>query len=79
VVEASYAPIHEAMRALVKRAIKSGELRKDVDPVDLLRALSASHIWSQVVIGRQAPGAVGGYPNRRFAANQIEDTEIDIH
>jgi AcrR family transcriptional regulator len=39
VVEASYAPIHEAMRALVKRAVKSGELRKNVDPVDLLRAL----------------------------------------
>ena len=39
VVEASYAPINEAMRALVKRAIKSGEVRKDVDPVDLLRAL----------------------------------------
>ncbi|MBV9677316.1 MAG: TetR/AcrR family transcriptional regulator [Acidobacteriaceae bacterium] len=39
VVEASYAPIHEAMQALVKRAIKSGELRKDIDPVDLLRAL----------------------------------------
>jgi AcrR family transcriptional regulator len=39
VVAASYAPIHEAVRALVKRAIKSGEVRKDVDPVDLLRAL----------------------------------------
>lgn len=39
VVEASYAPIHEAMRALVKRAIKSGEVRKGVDPIDLLRAL----------------------------------------
>jgi AcrR family transcriptional regulator len=39
VIEASYAAIHEAMRALVKRAIKSGELRKDVNPVDLLRAL----------------------------------------
>jgi AcrR family transcriptional regulator len=39
VVEASYAPIHETMRALVKRAIKSGEVRKDVDPIDLLRAL----------------------------------------
>ena len=39
VVEASYAPINEAMRTLVKRAIKSGEVRKDVDPVDLLRAL----------------------------------------
>jgi AcrR family transcriptional regulator len=39
VVQASYGQIHEAMRALVKRAIKSGEVRKDVDPVDLLRAL----------------------------------------
>jgi AcrR family transcriptional regulator len=39
VVEASYAPIHEAMRALVKRAIKIGDIRKDVNPVDLLRAL----------------------------------------
>lgn len=39
VVEASYAPIHEAMRALVKRAIQIGDLRKDVKPVDLLRAL----------------------------------------
>jgi len=38
-VEASYAPIHGAMRALVKRAVKSGEVRKDVDPGDLLRAL----------------------------------------
>lgn len=39
VVEASYTPIQEAMRALVKRAIKSGEIRKDVDAIDLLRAL----------------------------------------
>jgi AcrR family transcriptional regulator len=39
VVEASHAPIHEAIRALVKRAIKRGEVRKDVDPIDLLRAL----------------------------------------
>jgi AcrR family transcriptional regulator len=39
VIEASYATTHEAMRALVKRAIKSDEARKDVDPVVLLRAL----------------------------------------
>ena len=39
VIQASYAPIHEAMRSLVKRAIKGGELRKDVNPLDLLRAL----------------------------------------
>jgi len=39
VFEASYAPIHETIRALIKRAIKSGEIRKDLDPIDLLRAL----------------------------------------
>src|SRR5580693_5932876 len=39
VFEASYAKMHQAIRALVKRAVESGELRKDTDPVDLLRAL----------------------------------------
>jgi AcrR family transcriptional regulator len=39
VFEASYAAMHEAVRALVKRAIKSGDIRKDLDPIDLLRAL----------------------------------------
>ncbi|MGH9716055.1 MAG: TetR/AcrR family transcriptional regulator [Candidatus Acidiferrales bacterium] len=39
VFEASYSQIHEAIRALVKRAIKSGDIRKDLDPMDLLRAL----------------------------------------
>jgi AcrR family transcriptional regulator len=39
VFEASYAQIHEALRALVRRAIKSGDIRKDLDPIDLLRAL----------------------------------------
>jgi AcrR family transcriptional regulator len=39
VFEASYSQIHEALRALVKRAIKSGDIRKDLDPIDLLRAL----------------------------------------
>jgi AcrR family transcriptional regulator len=39
VFEASYAQIHEALRALVKRAIKSGDVRKDLDAIDLLRAL----------------------------------------
>jgi AcrR family transcriptional regulator len=39
VVEASHAPVHEAVRTLVKRAVKRGALRKDIDPVDLLRAL----------------------------------------
>jgi AcrR family transcriptional regulator len=39
VFEASYARMWDAIRGLVKRAIKSGDIRKDLDPVDLLRAL----------------------------------------
>jgi AcrR family transcriptional regulator len=39
VFEASYAQMHEAIRRLVKRAVKSGDIRKDLDPIDLLRAL----------------------------------------
>lgn len=39
VFETSYARIWDAIRALVKRAIKSGDIRKDLDPIDLLRAL----------------------------------------
>jgi AcrR family transcriptional regulator len=39
VFESSYALVHEAIRALVKRAIRSGDIRKDLDPIDLLRAL----------------------------------------
>jgi AcrR family transcriptional regulator len=37
--EGSRSLIQGAITALVKRAIKSGEIRKDVDPFDLLRAL----------------------------------------
>ncbi len=39
VFEASYARIWEAIRTLVKRAIENGDIRKDLDPIDLLRAL----------------------------------------
>jgi AcrR family transcriptional regulator len=39
VFEASYAQVHDALRALVKRAAKNGDIRKDLDPIDLLRAL----------------------------------------
>jgi len=39
VFEASYGQIWDAIRALVKRAIRSGDIRKDLDPIDLLRAL----------------------------------------
>lgn len=37
--EGSHGLIHAAIVALVKRAIKSGDLRKDLDPFDLLRAI----------------------------------------
>jgi hypothetical protein len=53
VFEASYGQICEAIRALVERAIKSGDIRKDLDPIDLLRALigvanvSTSPDWQQ--------------------------------
>jgi AcrR family transcriptional regulator len=53
VIEASYVQIHEAVGALVKRAIWSGDIRRDLDPVDLLRALvgvaymSSSPNWHQ--------------------------------
>src|SRR5579871_3725376 len=39
VFESSYAQIWEAIRLLVNRAIKSGDIREDLDPIDLLRAL----------------------------------------
>src|SRR5579872_88602 len=39
VFAASYAQMQEAIRALVKRAIKNGDVRKDLDAMDLLRAL----------------------------------------
>jgi AcrR family transcriptional regulator len=53
VFEASHAVIWGAMRALVKRAIKTGDIRKDLDPIDLLRALigvsnlASSPDWQQ--------------------------------
>ena len=53
VYEASYSLVWNAIRALVKRAIQSGDIRPDLDPIDLLRALigvanvSASPDWQQ--------------------------------
>ena len=51
--EGSRAQIQGAINALVKRAIKSGDIRKDLDPFDLLRALigvsnvASSPDWQQ--------------------------------
>lgn len=39
IFEASHLQIWEAVRVLVKRAITSGDIREDLDPIDLLRAL----------------------------------------
>jgi AcrR family transcriptional regulator len=39
IFEASHAQIWDAVRSLVNRAIKSGDIRDDLDPLDLLRAL----------------------------------------
>jgi AcrR family transcriptional regulator len=53
VFESSYAQIWGAIRGLVKRAIKTGDIRKDLDPIDLLRALigvsnvASSPDWQQ--------------------------------
>jgi AcrR family transcriptional regulator len=53
VYEGSRAQIQGAVDVLVQRAIKSGDFRKDLDPVDLLRALvgvsnvAASPDWRQ--------------------------------
>ena len=51
--DGSRAQIQGAIDALVKRAIKSGDIRKDLDPFDLLRALigvsnmASSPDWQQ--------------------------------
>ena len=51
--EDSRAQINGAINALVKRAIKSGDIRKDLEPFDLLRALigvsnvASSPDWQQ--------------------------------
>ncbi len=55
VFEASYARMWEAIRALVKRAIKSGDIREDLDAIDLLRALMASPTWPPVRTGSRVP------------------------
>jgi AcrR family transcriptional regulator len=39
IFEATYARIWEAVRTLVRRAVESGDIREDLDAIDLLRAL----------------------------------------
>jgi AcrR family transcriptional regulator len=53
VFAASYARVQEAVRALVKRAVESGDIRKDLNPADLIHALvgvsnvAASADWQE--------------------------------
>ena len=53
VFAASYAKMHQAIRALVERCVASGDIRKDIDPTDLLAALvgvanvAATPDWKQ--------------------------------
>ena len=70
VFEASHGQMWDAIRALVKRAIKSGDIRKDLDAIDLLRALigvanvattpdwrqSARRLVDILITGSRVPG-----------------------
>ncbi len=70
VFEASHALIWEAIRALVKRAIKSGDIRKDLDPIDLLRALiGVANVGVRPRLAAKRE-ETGGYSHHRFAADQ---------
>jgi len=55
VIEASYAPIHKAVRALVKRAIKSGDIRRDSTQLIYCELLSASLTCPPAPTGSKAP------------------------
>lgn len=46
-IEGARGQVHGAIEALVKRAIRSGDVRSDLDPFDLLRALiGVAHVAS---------------------------------
>jgi AcrR family transcriptional regulator len=54
VFEASYAQIHAALRALVKRAVKSGDIRKDLTRSTFFAHLSASPMSRPALTGSNA-------------------------
>jgi AcrR family transcriptional regulator len=72
--EGSRGTIHQAIETLVKRGIRSGELRKDLQPFDLLGALlgvsflgdgsdwkrSATRLVDILLAGARAPGGAAG-------------------
>src|SRR5580700_5839759 len=63
VFEASYAKMHQAVRALVKRGVDSGEIRGDLDPTDLL--------WALVGVSNVASG-----PDWQSSARRLVDILI---
>ena len=54
---AAYTQMHDAIRSLVKRAVKSGDIREHLDPIDLLRALvGVANIARPAPTGSRARG-----------------------
>jgi hypothetical protein len=66
--EGTRAHIQGAIEALVKHAIESGDIRKDLEPFDLLRALigvsnvASSPDWQQSAINREINTVASHYP-----------------
>ena len=71
VFEASYAKMHQAIRALVKRGVESGEIRSDLEPMDLLRALIGVSNVASAPDWQAERQKISGYPHRRLASRQI--------
>ena len=84
IFEASHGQIWDAIRALVKRAIRSGEIRRDIDAIDLLRALigvsnvATSSDWQQsarrlvdiLIAGSRSAGEADGREVRNSAPSK---------
>ena len=73
VFESTYDQIWDAIRLLVKRAIRSGDIRKDLDPIDLLRAPQFHEANLPTILWRDDPGKVRArlVLLRRGEANQV--------
>ncbi len=75
VYEASHTQITGAIHALVGRAIKSGDIRRGLDPFDLLRGPDRRRqcgVRPGLATKRQE---TRGYPDRRFAPDQHRLTQ----
>ena len=64
--------IQGAIDALVKRAIKSGDIRRDLEPFDLLRALiGVCPCRVRPWLAAKRPEA-GGHPHHRLTPSQVD-------